>query len=291
MTVMRVVELWCSLCLQVTIVIACAAYLARRVVQEDRSRDRLWTVCLLAVLLTTISGLCLPHLRILPTAAAQVGSTNRAADRAARQLAHGYSRGLGHRRIFYAGARCRQLLRLAAPERSQRYSRGSLAGAVGNDASGNWFYGLSGAGRTIHFLSVAQVFSPFCWQWQQPTIVLPEMVLDFSPEEIAAVIRHELAHLRYAHPLWLFLQRIVEAAYWFHPVVRWAGRQAVAAREFAADRHAAPTPEDAAALLRGLLHLTQLDCVRNGSNLAIRAVGASPSILAARARKLGAREE
>ena len=155
MTVLRVVELWCSLCVQVTIVIACAAYLARRVVQEDRCRDRLWTVCLLAVLLTTISGLCLPHLRILPTAAArldpQVGlQIERHVGWLMAILA---AWGIGA--FFMLGALPPVRVRLAAAERSKRYSRGSLAGAVGNDASGNWFYGLSGA-RSHHSLPVGR---------------------------------------------------------------------------------------------------------------------------------------
>lgn len=289
MTLLRVVELCCSLCLQVTIVIACAAYLARRVVYGDRGRDRLWTVCLLAILLTTTSGLCLPHLRLLPTPAKsldpQIGVQieQHAGWLTAILTVWGCGAVVMLGRVAAGSWHAWRLLRKSNPIEPNRLPVpwGTIPLATHGAA-------CASPGREIRFLSVSQAFSPFCWQWQRPTIVLPEVVLDFAPEEIAAVIRHEMAHLRYAHPLWLFLQHIVEAAFWFHPVVRWAGRHAIAAREFAADRHAARTPADAAALLRGLLHLTQFNCTRNGSRLAISAAGASPSLLAARARKLGA---
>ena len=138
----------------------------------------------------------------------------------------------------------------------------------------------------IRFLSTAKNLGPFCWQFQRPTIVLPEVVLAFPGEEIAAVIRHESVHLCNAHPLWLFVQRLIEATLWFHPAVWWAGRQASATREFACDHQAAPTPESAAALLRSLLRLAQLDCRLTPSSLASAATGASPSVLAERARRL-----
>ncbi len=138
----------------------------------------------------------------------------------------------------------------------------------------------------IRFLSTTKSLGPFCWQFQHPTIVLPEVVLSFPAEEIAAVIRHESVHLRRAHPLWLFVQRLIEATLWFHPAVWWAGRQASATREFACDRQAAPTPETAAALLRSLLRLARLGCRPSPSSLASAATGASASVLAERARRL-----
>ena len=114
----------------------------------------------------------------------------------------------------------------------------------------------------IRFLSTEAAVSPFCWQLHRPTIVLPEIVLSFAADEIAAVIRHERAHLRFGHPLWLFVERLVEAVLWFHPLVRWAGRQANRTREFACDAHAATSPEAAASLLRSLLRLAQINCWR-----------------------------
>jgi beta-lactamase regulating signal transducer with metallopeptidase domain len=98
----------------------------------------------------------------------------------------------------------------------------------------------------------------FCWQIHRPVIAIPHAVALFSSDEQAAIVRHELAHLRCQHPLHLFLQRLVEAIYWFHPLVWWASRQAAAAREIRCDRDAVSSREDAAAYLRSILKLIEM---------------------------------
>ncbi len=99
--------------------------------------------------------------------------------------------------------------------------------------------------------------SPFCWQIHSPVIVLPEIVRDFPVAEQEAIVKHELAHLRLQHPLHLFLQRLVEAVYWFHPLVWWASRQAADAREFRCDRESVGSRLDVAEYLRSLLRLME----------------------------------
>jgi len=98
----------------------------------------------------------------------------------------------------------------------------------------------------------------FCWQFHRPVIAVPSEMIDFPPEEQAAIVRHELAHIRRQHPLHLFLQRIVEAIYWFHPLIWWASRKAAAAREFCCDRDAVGSRHDVAVYLRSLLRLIEL---------------------------------
>ena len=69
MTPLCVLEIVCSLSLQVTIIVVTTGWLARYVCRSDRGRDQLWAGGLLAILLVCLGDLCLPHLRLLPVPA------------------------------------------------------------------------------------------------------------------------------------------------------------------------------------------------------------------------------
>jgi len=67
----------------------------------------------------------------------------------------------------------------------------------------------------------------------RPVLVLPASVVDRA--ELAAVIGHELAHLR-RRDAWLRVVQVVAGAlFFFFPVVRWVNRRIDAARELACD--------------------------------------------------------
>ena len=63
----------------------------------------------------------------------------------------------------------------------------------------------------------------------RPVLALPGPVSE-------AVLLHELAHLRRRDPWWAALASAVESAFFFWPVVRFAGRRFALAREMACDR-------------------------------------------------------
>ena len=100
--------------------------------------------------------------------------------------------------------------------------------------------------------------SPFCWQFHRPVIVVPQIMRIFPGPEQAAILRHERAHLRLQHPLHLFLQRMTEALYWYHPLVWWASRRAAACREFRCDQDSVRSRGEVVHYLRGLLRLIEL---------------------------------
>ena len=72
MTPLRLLEVFCSLALQVALLVLATGWLARTVCRDVRDRDRLWSGCLLALLLLLVYDLCLPHLRLLPVPASVV---------------------------------------------------------------------------------------------------------------------------------------------------------------------------------------------------------------------------
>ena len=62
---------------------------------------------------------------------------------------------------------------------------------------------------------------PMAWGLLRGQIMLPAEAVDWSEEQVDAVLLHELAHLRRRDPLSLLAAHLVRSIYWFHPAV-WA---------------------------------------------------------------------
>lgn len=70
----------------------------------------------------------------------------------------------------------------------------------------------------------------------RPTILLPASVMTgLAPDQLEAIITHEMAHLRRYDPLVYLLQRFVEAVIFFHPAVWYVSRRIHVERENASD--------------------------------------------------------
>jgi beta-lactamase regulating signal transducer with metallopeptidase domain/WD40 repeat protein len=70
----------------------------------------------------------------------------------------------------------------------------------------------------------------------QPMILLPMAVAsNLTPDQLQALMLHELSHIRRYDPLVNLLQRIVEALLFFHPAVWFVSRRISIEREHAAD--------------------------------------------------------
>ena len=57
------------------------------------------------------------------------------------------------------------------------------------------------------------------WGWRRPTIIVPLVAARWPADRIAAVVDHELAHIRRADWVTQLLSEIVRAVYWFNPLV------------------------------------------------------------------------
>ncbi|MDB5388386.1 MAG: blaR1 8 [Planctomycetaceae bacterium] len=69
-----------------------------------------------------------------------------------------------------------------------------------------------------------------------PTILLPFSVMSgLSPQQIEAILSHELAHLRRYDHLVNLLQRMLESLYFFHPAVWWLSQRIRLERECCCD--------------------------------------------------------
>lgn len=70
----------------------------------------------------------------------------------------------------------------------------------------------------------------------RPVLLLPTGIADrLTPAQLQAVIAHELAHVRRHDNLWAAMHAMVQAIFWFNPIVWWMGGRLVAEREQACD--------------------------------------------------------
>ncbi len=124
----------------------------------------------------------------------------------------------------------------------------------------------------------------------QPVILLPPALLSgLDPQQLAAILTHELAHIRRHDLIVNLLQRVVEALLFFHPVTWWISRRVRVERENCCDDYAA----DSAGRLEyagALLQMAELCIGRNRGRLSalatLSADGGSASDFAMRVRRL-----
>ena len=244
-------ELFVSLSLQTTVLLLVTQWLTA-VHCDCRMIDRLWRSCHLLILLLCGLGCFFPHFRLLPRAVWPTELITFATPAVAYWVPMLFGIWCGGCVLMAMAVTASfiQAARLAACQQVAADHQNQLQ-ALPSDR----FYV---AGQPVRILISPVLVSPFCWQLHRPVIVLPETVFDFPDEERTAILLHELAHLQAGHPVSLFLQRMVEILFWFHPLVWTTSQRATAARELVCDLEACDTSESAACLLRALYRLSEL---------------------------------
>ena len=100
------------------------------------------------------------------------------------------------------------------------------------------------------------VLTPFTAHVLRPVIWLPASLLTrLPPEQLEALLAHELAHIRRLDWLWNALQCAAESLLFFHPAAWWLGRRIRQEREHACDDLAVAACGDAIALAEALAQL------------------------------------
>ncbi len=70
----------------------------------------------------------------------------------------------------------------------------------------------------------------------QPVLLIPEgMQESMTEEQFEAIVEHEYCHVQRRDNFFALAHLVVEAAFWFHPFVHWAGRRLLIERERACD--------------------------------------------------------
>jgi len=124
--------------------------------------------------------------------------------------------------------------------------------------------------------SSAARIEPGVFGIRKPVLLLPEGIAErLTPEQLEAVLAHELCHVRRRDNLTGAIHMIVETVFWFHPLVWWIRARLVEERERACDDDVLKLVSDARVYAEGILNVCKfylespLVCVAGvtGSNL------------------------
>jgi uncharacterized protein (TIGR03435 family) len=90
-------------------------------------------------------------------------------------------------------------------------------------------------------------------------LLLPEGIMErLTPSQLEAVLAHELCHIRRRDNLWASIHMMVEALFWFHPLVWWIGARLVEERERACDEEVLRLGNQASVYADAILHVCKL---------------------------------
>jgi bla regulator protein blaR1 len=93
----------------------------------------------------------------------------------------------------------------------------------------------------------------------RPVLLLPAGIESrLTTAQLAAVLEHELSHVRRHDNLTAALQMLVEALFWFHPLVWWIGARLVDERERACDEAVVRSGSDRHAYAQGILTVCRM---------------------------------
>jgi bla regulator protein blaR1 len=129
------------------------------------------------------------------------------------------------------GARAREWQRMATELKSARPAKGGLEWTTLREVEGS----IQAKGNIPLLLSESSL-EPGIFGIGRPRLVWPRGISEkLTTEQIRAILAHELAHVRRRDNLAAALHMMVEAAFWFHPMVWWLGKRIMDERERACD--------------------------------------------------------
>jgi uncharacterized protein (TIGR03435 family) len=110
----------------------------------------------------------------------------------------------------------------------------------------------------IKVISAPGPMEPAVFGIRNPVLVLPEGIADrLTPSQWSAILAHELCHVRWRDNLTASLHMLVEALFWFHPLVWWIRARLVDARERACDEEVLRLGTEPRAYAEGILKVCQ----------------------------------
>jgi bla regulator protein BlaR1 len=205
-------------------------------------RAAIWATCIVGMLIVPVTSLLFPHCFVaygsryeplhFPT---QIARNAGGAD----ALWHAFDgrswRGVRHAlviawmagmavallRLMRGWVEMMSLMRLARPMRDARVIR--IMEKV-----------VERSGR-IRLLQLDGLVAPICCQFHRAVMILPSHAHQLADEVLEMMILHEWGHLRRGDPGMVFVQRLVEVLYWFHPAAWIATSQTSKYREYACD--------------------------------------------------------
>jgi beta-lactamase regulating signal transducer with metallopeptidase domain len=169
-------------------------------------------------------------------------------------------------RLIWTGRRIAALRRSGAPPNSLVLA---IADALAR---------RMGMRRTVRILVSRAPDGPGLIGWLRPVVLLPTAaILNLTPDQLEAILAHELAHLRRYDDVVNIAQSIVETIFFYHPAVWWISNRIRHERELCCDDLAVRASGSALCYARALAALERMRS--GGAGLALAALGDSaPSL-------------
>lgn len=110
----------------------------------------------------------------------------------------------------------------------------------------------------VELLLHGKISGPLAMGIVRPIVLLPVSALaHLDPEQLEAVLAHELAHILRRDYLWNMIQTVVETLFFFHPAVWWLGGRTRQLRELCCDDIALSCCNDPVVFATALLRLEE----------------------------------
>jgi len=108
----------------------------------------------------------------------------------------------------------------------------------------------------IRVMSSPARLEPGVFGIRKPVLLLPEGILErLTPPQLKAVLAHELCHVRRRDNLTATIHMVVEAIFWFHPLVWWIRERLVEERERACDEEVLKVVSEPEIYAEGILNV------------------------------------
>ncbi len=112
--------------------------------------------------------------------------------------------------------------------------------------------------RRIQLLASDSSLEPGIIGILRPVLLLPVGIADrLDHKQLTAILTHELCHVRRRDNLAAALHMLVEAVFWFHPLVWWIGARLVEERERACDEEVLSLGSDPEVYAEGILKVCE----------------------------------
>src|SRR5262249_41657265 len=109
---------------------------------------------------------------------------------------------------------------------------------------------------SVQVVSSPHLFEPAVVGIFRPVLLLPEgIAARMTPEQLNAILIHELCHVRRRDNLATAIYMIVESLFWFYPLVRWIGKQLINERERACDEEVLRLGNEPLVYAEGILNV------------------------------------
>src|SRR5262249_44217189 len=109
---------------------------------------------------------------------------------------------------------------------------------------------------SVRVMSCSAPLEPCVSGLLRPMVLLPNGIIDrLTPDQLRVILAHELSHVRRHDNRTAAIHMIVEALFWFYPLITWIGKRLLEARERACDEEVLQAGQEPEVYAQGILNV------------------------------------